>query len=170
MTVADRVTLWWRSKQLIHALLTRPLLLFIILYAVVIVGRWTYYQFAPRSAFFEYYDVTAAEFLKDGTLVLESDRVIRHAGIYEFRDDLECKRPEGGWETMSRTLTRAPAASGPRLDPPVRWSWPGSQYLFNPGGRLPSDAVCRVEASIRLELPFGVVRTQVIQGSPFRVP
>lgn len=152
-------------------LLTRVFVLFVAFFAFYMVGSWGYYEFMPVSTFFTYYDVVGVGLNEDGSLVVESDRLIKRSGLYQFNDVLTCivGDPDGvGWQGVAKAEEITPAVAAPRHSPPLRWTFRASVGIWGQGN-VTMPALCRFRTIVTLRLPRGVTRSQALIGSEFLV-
>lgn len=152
------------------ALIARLSLLSLTLVLLAWFGRLLYFNLAPSQAFFQYFDVTAAEVnLDDGVVWVQAERLIRRDGLYSFRDDFECLAdPTAGLESTWRTTARSRTNEIPTSVRPLhtgQFPW----TIGPPLAVLPLPAVCRIESVITLPLPTDGLASQTIVGTPFEI-
>lgn len=144
---------------------------FIVLVILATPIRSMYFHYAPHTRFFLYHDVRAValvdEFpaIGDQYLVMESVREIKRAGVFRYRDDLECMTGDSSWRTIARSASTGPARIGSNV---VQWEFPVGTLFTS--GRITTPTICRMESLVEMELPYGAITRQFVLGSEFEIP
>jgi hypothetical protein len=138
----------------------------VLFVAFMIGGYWFYLITFPASHWFEYTDVEPAQ---SSFVIGEELRFVSHSAVYRevdmtWHDILRCRFNDerfldyGQYSEYKSSATALPARE--IKSNPSAWTY---------SARIPTTpAVCVLDTTVTVDLPFHIKKTQKLQGQPFK--